>query len=54
LILWLSGIDKTEEIYPDPKLIESMAMRYRHDFGLLGKDEQNAIRTTMKQLAVTL
>jgi len=37
-------------IKPDSKLIDSMAMRYRHDFGLLGEDEQNAIRTTMKQI----
>ena len=39
-----------EPIKPDHKLIDSMAMRYRHDFGLLGEDEQNAIRTTMKQI----
>jgi hypothetical protein len=44
----IQPIDK-EEI-PDTNLIDSMAMRYRHDFGLLNKDEQNAIRTTMKQL----
>lgn len=35
---------------PDPKLIESMAMRYRHDFGLLEETHKEAIRTTMKQL----
>jgi len=39
-----------EPIKPDHKLIDSMSMRYRHDFGLLGEDEQNAIRTTMKQI----
>ena len=27
-----------------------MAMRYRHDFGLLSKEEQDTIRTTMKQI----
>ena len=35
---------------PDPKLIDSMAMRYRHDFGLLEETHKEAIRTTMKQL----
>lgn len=35
---------------PDPKLIDSMAMRYRHDFGLLDEPQKEAIRTTMKQL----
>ena len=35
---------------PDPKLIDSMAMRYRHDFGLLDRNEQDSIRTTMTQL----
>jgi hypothetical protein len=40
----------TENTEPDSKLIDSMAMRYRHDFGLLSEDEQNAIRTTMKQI----
>ena len=39
-----------EPIKPDPKLIDSMAMRYRHDFVFLTDDEKNAIRTTMKQL----
>lgn len=34
----------------DPKLIDSMAMRYRHDFGLLSEPEKESIRTTMKQL----
>jgi hypothetical protein len=32
------------------KLIDSMAMRYRHDFGLLDKQQQDSIRTTMIQL----
>jgi|GEM_PF-4087016 len=35
---------------PDPNLIDSMAMRYRHDFGLLSKEQQDTIRTTMKQI----
>jgi hypothetical protein len=34
----------------DPKLIDSMALRYRHDFGLLEENEKESIRTTMKQL----
>lgn len=34
----------------DPKLIDSMAFRYRHDFGLLEENEKESIRTTMKQL----
>ena len=25
---------------PDPKLIDSMAMRYRHDFGLLDQNQK--------------
>jgi len=39
-----------DEVEPDPKLIDSMAMRYRHDFGLLEKQHQDSIRTTMIQL----
>jgi hypothetical protein len=35
---------------PDPKLIDSMALRYRHDFGLLDEKEKNSIRTQMTQL----
>lgn len=35
---------------PDPKLIDSMAMRYRHDFGLLTESEKESIRITMKQI----
>jgi len=35
---------------PDPKLIDSMAMRYRHDFSLLDRNEQDSIRRTMRQL----
>ena len=34
----------------DPKLIESMAMRYRHDFFLLEENEKESIRITMRQL----
>jgi hypothetical protein len=39
-----------EQQTPDSKLIDSMAMRYRHDFGLLDEEEKEAIRTTMKQI----
>ena len=35
---------------PDPKLIDSMAMRYRHDFGLLDQNQKDSIRTTMTQI----
>ena len=35
---------------PDPKLIDSMCLRYRHDFGFLDLQEQNSIRVTMMQL----
>jgi hypothetical protein len=35
---------------PDPELIDSMAMRYRHDFGLLEERQKESIRTTMRQL----
>ena len=42
--------EKIEVNSPNPKLIDSMAMRYRHDFGLLDKQQQNSIRTTMIQL----
>lgn len=34
----------------DPKLIESMAMRYRHDFGMLDEQQKEVIRITMRQL----
>jgi hypothetical protein len=40
----------TENINPNPKLIDSMGMRYRHDFGLLSKEQQDHIRTTMIQV----
>lgn len=42
--------DDDEEITPDPKLIDSMALRYRHDFGLLTENEKASIRTIMTQL----
>jgi hypothetical protein len=42
--------EKIEVNSPNPKLIDSMAMRYRHDFGLLDKQQQDSIRTTMIQL----
>ena len=35
---------------PDPKLIDSMAMRYRHDFGFLDQSQKDSIRVTMTQL----
>jgi hypothetical protein len=35
---------------PDPRLLRSMAVRYRHDFGLLGEREQASILVTMEQL----
>jgi hypothetical protein len=36
---------------PDPALIESMCMRYRHDWGLLDDEQtKEATRTTMRQL----
>jgi hypothetical protein len=35
---------------PDPRLIDSMAMRYRHDFGLLDESFKNSIRVTMTQV----
>ncbi len=35
---------------PDPKLIDSMAMRYRHDFGFLDQAQKDSIRVTMTQL----
>jgi hypothetical protein len=35
---------------PNPKLIDSMALRYRHDFAFLDEQTQNSIRTTMTQL----
>ena len=42
--------EKIEVNSPNPKLIDSMAMRYRQDFGLLDKQQQDSIRTTMIQL----
>ena len=35
---------------PNPQLIDSMAFRYRHDFGLLDEQTKDSIRTTMRQL----
>lgn len=50
----LEGVDLLpplkDDAEPDPKLIDSMAMRYRHDFGLLDKQHKDSIRTTMVQL----
>ena len=38
------------QVQPDPDLLDSMAMRYRHDFGLLDSKHQAAILSTMRQL----
>lgn len=35
---------------PDTKLIDSMALRYRHDFSFLDETQKDSIRTTMTQL----
>jgi len=51
--LWKDGklIEETKpKPQPDPQLIDSMAMRYRHDFGFLDEKHKESIRTTMKQL----
>jgi hypothetical protein len=42
--------DELEADKPDPLLIDSMAMRYRHDFGLLNENEKNTVRIIMTQL----
>ena len=39
-----------ETLEPDQALLQSMAMRYRHDFGLLDSKHQAAILVTMRQL----
>jgi len=51
--LWKDGklIEETKpKPQPDPQLIDSMAMRYSHDFGFLDEKYKESIRTTMKQL----
>ena len=51
--LWKNGklIEETKpEPQPDPQLIDSMAMRYTHDFGFLDEKHKESIRTKMKQL----
>jgi antitoxin component YwqK of YwqJK toxin-antitoxin module len=51
--LWKDGklIEETNpKPQPDPQLIDSMAMRYTHDFGFLDEKHKESIRTTMKQL----
>jgi len=35
---------------PDPKLIDSMALRYRHDFSFLDETQKDSIRTTMTHI----
>jgi hypothetical protein len=49
---WIEGYTQCQEdmAKSNDKLIDSMAMRYRHDFGLLDKQQQDSIRTTMIQL----
>jgi hypothetical protein len=54
---FLEGFKKRNEILenipnkPDPKLIESMCLRYRHDFGIIKDEaEKNSLRVTMTQL----
>lgn len=42
----LRNVDKN----PDPRLLRSMAIRYRHDFGLLDSKTQAALLTQMRQL----
>jgi hypothetical protein len=46
----LMEVNEEDESTPDPKLIDSMCMRYRHDFGLLDDFHKKSIRTTMIQL----
>ena len=41
--------DNSEEL-PDPKLIDSMCMRWRHDFGLLNDKEKDSLRSKMSQV----
>jgi antitoxin component YwqK of YwqJK toxin-antitoxin module len=51
--VWKDGklIEETKpEPQPDPQLIDSMAMRYTHDFGFLDEKHKESIRITMKQL----
>jgi hypothetical protein len=51
--VWKDGelIEETKpKPQPDPQLIDSMAMRYRHDFGFLDEKHKESIRITMKQL----
>jgi antitoxin component YwqK of YwqJK toxin-antitoxin module len=51
--LWKNGevIEETKpKPQPDPQLIDSMAMRYRHDFGFLDEKHKESIRITMEQL----
>jgi hypothetical protein len=45
-------IKRTAEvpIEPDRALLASMAMRYRHDFGLLDKRAQESLISTMRQI----
>ena len=42
--------ENTQALRPDPRLLRSMAVRYRHDFGLLSEGEQASILVTMEQL----
>jgi predicted nucleic acid-binding protein len=40
----------TIPVEPDRALLASMAMRYRHDFGLLDKRAQESLISTMRQI----
>lgn len=54
---FLAGFDKRNEMLdviptkPDPKLIDSMCLRYRHDFGLIEDENvKKGLRSIMTQL----
>ena len=50
---FLKGINLIQEKNKtvNSELIDSMCMRYRHDFGIIrNEDEKNNLRTTMKQI----
>lgn len=40
----------TVPVEPDTALLASMAMRYRHDFGLMDASAQESIMRTMRQI----
>jgi hypothetical protein len=43
-------LERPHPLFPSPDTIDRMALRYRHDFGLLSASERDNIRTTMRQL----